>query len=130
MKTACFSAALAILLLSTTGASAQDRHDPQFNEHDRQVAQNWYTQHQHNAPKGMRSQDRLTPDQEQRLQPGKPLDRELQRRSYSVPRDLKRQLPPAPKQHQYVVVGHHVVLEDSRDHVVRDVVHLHDQHPH
>jgi Ni/Co efflux regulator RcnB len=129
MKAAHFSAALAILVLLATGASAQDRHDQQFNEHDRQVTRDWYRQHQNHAPKGMRSEDRLTPEQERRIQTGQPLDRELQRRSYSVPSDLRRRLPPAPKHHQYVVVGHHIALVDSQ-HVVRDVIHLHDQPQH
>jgi hypothetical protein len=126
MRTAhLFAAALAILLLLTTDASAQDQRDQQFNDHDRQVTRDWYNQHQNNPPRGMRSQDRFTAEQEQRLQIGQPFDRELERHSYRTPRDLSRRLPRVPKHHKYVVVGHHVVLIDGRNHVVRDVVHLH-----
>src|ERR1039458_4525296 len=57
MKTAYFSAALSILFLVPTGASAQDRQDQQFSEHDRQVTRDWYNQHQNNAPRGMRSEE-------------------------------------------------------------------------
>jgi hypothetical protein len=127
MKAAHFFAALAVMLLLTAGASAQNRHDQQFNEHDRQVTQDWYNQHQNHAPIGLRSQDRLTPDQEQRFQSGQPLDRAMQRRFHSVPRDLNRRLSPAPRHHKYVVVGQHVALYDTRNHVVRDVIHLHDR---
>jgi hypothetical protein len=130
MKTAYFSAALSILFLVPTGASAQDRQDQQFSEHDRQVTRDWYNQHQNNAPRGMRSQDRLTPEQEQRVQPGQPLDREMQGLSQSMPRDLGRQLSPAPKNHKYVVVGQHVALVDTHTHVVRDIIHLHDDGQH
>jgi Ni/Co efflux regulator RcnB len=128
MKPAHFAAALAILLLVTTGATAQDQHNQQFNDHDRQVTQGWYNQHQKNAPRGMRSSDRLTPAEEQRMQPGQPYDRQLQQRSHSVPTDLRRQLPPAPRNHKYVAVGQHVALVDTVNNVLRDVIHLHGQH--
>jgi hypothetical protein len=78
----------------------------------------------------MRSEDRLTPEQEQRIQPGQTHDREMQGRYQSVPRDLSRQLSHAPKNHKYVVVGQHVALVDTHSHVVRDVIHLHDDGEH
>jgi Ni/Co efflux regulator RcnB len=127
MKTANFSAALAILVLVATGASAQDRQ--QFNDHDRQVTQDWYNQ-QKTAPVGLRSQDRLTPAQEGRLQSGRPYDKELQQRSHSVPRDLSRRLPSAPAHHKYVAVGGHIALVDTVNKVVRDVINLSDPHRH
>jgi Ni/Co efflux regulator RcnB len=127
MKTSHFAAGLALMFLVATGVAAQ-HHDQQFNEHDRQVTQDWYKQHQNNAPAGFRSSDRLSAQQEQRLQAGQKLDRELQRHTHSVPRDLGRKLPPAPKHHKYVAIGQHVALIDTRDNTVRDVIHVHDQH--
>jgi Ni/Co efflux regulator RcnB len=115
---------IAALLLATT-VSAQDR--AQFNERDRQVTNDWYRQHQRHAPKGLRAQDRLSPEEEARLQRGRPLPEDLRRRTYSMPRDLERQLAAPPRHHRYVAVGGHVALVDSRTHEVRDVIHVHEQ---
>jgi Ni/Co efflux regulator RcnB len=127
IKTYIRSAACIVALFVATAGIAQerDRHDStQFNDHDRQVTQDWYKQHQRNAPRGLRSQDRLSSEQEARLQAGRPLDRDLRRRTYAVPSDLRRHLPPAPRDHRYVTIGGHVVLVDGRN-VVRDVIHIH-----
>jgi len=124
MKTTHFAAALAFAVLVAGGASAQDRHDQQFNDHDRQVTQDYYNQHHSRPPAGLRSQDRLPPDQEDRLQAGKPYDRDLERRSHSVPRELSRRLPPPPKHHKYVAVGGRVALVDTVNHVLRDVIRI------
>jgi Ni/Co efflux regulator RcnB len=124
MKTTIRAAACIIGLFVATAGIAQDRQDrnTQFNDHDRQVTQDWAKQHQNT--KGLRSQDRLSSDQEARLREGQPLDRELRNRSYAAPSDLRRQLPPAPAHHRYVTVGGHVVLVDSGN-VVRGVIHIH-----
>jgi Ni/Co efflux regulator RcnB len=125
MKTTIRTAACIIGLLVASVAFAQDRQDrdrTQFNDHDRQVTQDWYRQHQNT--RGLRAQDRLSSDQEARLQEGRPLDRDLRRHSYAVPSDLRRHLPPAPAHHRYMTVGGHVVLVDSGN-VVRGVIHIH-----
>ncbi len=126
IKTYIRSAACIVALVVATAGIAQDnRHDnAQFNDHDRQVTQDWVKQHQNNAPRGFRSQDRLSTEQEARLQAGRPLDRDLSKRSYAVPSDLRRHLPPAPRNHRYVTVGGHVVLVDGKN-VVRDVIRIH-----
>lgn len=124
IKTYIRSAACIVALFVATAGIAQDRdrHDStQFNDRDRQVTQDWYKQHERNAPRGLRSQDRLSSEQEARLQAGRPLDRDLRKRTYAVPRDLRRHLPPAPRNHRYVAIGGHVVLVDGRN-VVRDVI--------
>lgn len=113
-----------LLALGATPARAQEH--AQFDNHDRQVTADWYNQHKNNPPRGLRPQDRLSADEEARLQPGKTLDRQLQRKTHSVPRDLARRLPPAPPHHRYQTIGGHVVLVDTRDHRVRDVIHVHD----
>jgi Ni/Co efflux regulator RcnB len=127
MKKYFYVAACVIALFLTTVAIAQQSDEHRFNEHDRQAVQDWYGQHHQNAPKGLRDRDRLSADEEARLEAGKPLDRELRRKAYDAPRDLRHQLPPAPAHHSYKTIGGHVVLVDNRDHVVRDVIHLHHQ---
>jgi Ni/Co efflux regulator RcnB len=117
-----YAAVFVVAFLVTTGASAQHT---QFDAHDRQVTNDWYKQHQSQPPKGLRNQDRLSAADEARLQPGKPLPSNLRRKSYTAPSDLRRKLPPPPAHHQYLTVGQHVALVDSRDHTVRDVIHLH-----
>ena len=123
MKSTRLFSILAVLVLVATSAAAQERRD-QFNEHDRQAAREWYRQH--HDQRGFRERDRLTVEQERRLQSGQILDRELYQRAYSVPRDLLRRLPPPPRYFRYMIVGHHVVLVNRSNRVVRDVIHLHD----
>jgi Ni/Co efflux regulator RcnB len=132
-----FAAAALALLAATSSAQAQtrprDRMDQpgqrpvQFDNQARQTTQDWYNQHQSKPPAGLRSRDRLTPDQESRLQPGRALDPDLRQRLHPVPRDLARRLPPPPPQHRYVAVGGHVGIVDSVNNILRDVIHLHDQ---
>lgn len=121
-----YAAAFAFALLATTGAWAQEH--TQFDDHDRQVIHDWYNQHQSHPPRGLRQQDRVTPEQESRLAPGQPFTRDLRRQAHYAPPDLRHRLPPPPPHHTYVTVGGHVALVDAVHHVVRDVIHLHDQH--
>ena len=126
MKAAHVSiAAVAVTFLLVTGASAQGQRDRQFTDHDRQVVNDYYKQHQNNAPAGLRSKDQLTPEQERRLQSGQTLDRPLQKQMHTVPRALLRQLPPAPRGDRYELLGQHVVLVDRHNNVLRDVIHVH-----
>lgn len=111
-----------VALFVATTVSAQQH--TQFDQHDRQVTSDWYKQHQSHAPAGLRSQDRLSSEQESRLQPGKVLPQDLRRRSHAVPSDLRRQLPAPPRNHSYVAVGGHVALVDSKTHIIRDVIRL------
>jgi Ni/Co efflux regulator RcnB len=118
-----YAVALVVAVLSTTGVSAQEQR--QFNDHDRQVTNDWYAQHQSHPPRGLRHQDQLSPAQEARLQRGQPFPSDLRRKSYAAPSDLRRQLPPPPAHHRYVVVGRRVALIDDVHHVTRDVIRLH-----
>jgi hypothetical protein len=103
----------------------QNRRDsPQFNEHDQQVAHDWYNKHQNNPPAGFRKQDRFSSDQESRLREGAVLDGSLRNKVHAAPRDLTRQLPPPPPQHRYVALGDHVALMDN-GYNVKAVIHLH-----
>jgi Ni/Co efflux regulator RcnB len=106
-------------------ASTVSAQHTQFDEHDRQVTNDWYKQHQTHAPAGFRTQDRLSAEQESRLQAGHVLPRDLRGRTHTVPSELRHQLPAPPRNHTYVSIGGHVILINSRTHEVRDVIHLH-----
>ncbi len=109
------------------GRPAANESRAQFTDGDRQATKDWYVQHQTRPPAGLRPQDRLSPDQESRLQPGRPLDRDLQSRTHSIPTDLSRRLTVPPTNHRYVAIGGHVGLEDKSTHTLRDVIHVHEQ---
>src|ERR1700730_4211190 len=110
----------AALILESSGMAAraqdsrqQDRNDrnqaqSQFNEVERQSARDWYNQHQSNPPAGLRNQDRLSPEQEDRFRPGAQLDPDLRSRVHPAPKDLRRRLHRPPKHQRYVTVGGHI----------------------
>jgi Ni/Co efflux regulator RcnB len=125
MKVHRLLAATAAVILGLTGSVAFAQGHTQFDQHDQQVTRDWYNQHQAHAPAGLRNQDRLSADEESRLQEGRVLDKNLRRKVYSAPRDLSRQLPPPPSNHRYVVIGGHVGLIDNH-YQVKSVIHLHD----
>jgi hypothetical protein len=108
-------------------AQGRPAANARFTDGDRQATTDWYAQHQTRPPAGLRQQDRLSADQESRLQPGRPLDRDLQSRTHSIPADLSRRLSPPPPNHRYVAIGGHVGLEDKSTHTLRDVIHVHEQ---
>ena len=125
-----------ILALTGSAALAQDRGQrggqnqqshTQFDEHDQQVTRDWYNQNQAHPPAGLRNQDRLSADQESRLNEGAVLDKDLRRKVHAAPPDLSRRLPPPPSDHRYVAIGGHVGLIDNKFQV-KAVIHLHDNH--
>ena len=122
--------------MTASAALAQDRGqrgdqnrqgNTQFNEHDQQVAHDWYNQNQAHPPAGFRNQDRLSPDEESRLHEGAVLDKNLRRRVHNAPPELTSRLPPPPSNHRYVAVGGHVGLIDNH-YQIKAVIHLHDNH--
>jgi Ni/Co efflux regulator RcnB len=121
----CLVTAFAVALFACVSAQAQNH--TRFDDHDRQVTQDWYNTHQKHPVRGMRTQDRLSAEQEATLAEGKPLSRDLRRHAYAAPSDLTRHLAKAPRHHKYMVVGGHVVLVDQ-NYVVNDVIHLHEHH--
>jgi Ni/Co efflux regulator RcnB len=124
-------AAAALIALSGMTARAQERHDQergghtQFDDHDQQVARDWYKEHKDHPPAGFRNSDRLSSDEESRLREGEVLDRNLRKKVHSAPHDLTRRLPPPPSNHRYVAIGGHVGLVDNKNRV-KAVIHLHD----
>jgi Ni/Co efflux regulator RcnB len=119
-------AAAALIALSGPTTQAQERGGhTQFDDHDQQVARDWYTQHKDHPPAGFRNNDRLSADEESRLREGEVLDRNLRRKVHSAPHDLTRRLPPPARNHRYVAIGGHVGLVDDK-YRVKAVIHLHD----
>jgi Ni/Co efflux regulator RcnB len=131
--TLAIAATAAILALSGTAAIAQDKQanardrttTTQFSTHDQQVTRDYYNQHKDNPPAGLRTQDRLSADQESHLQEGAVLDKDMRRHVHPAPPELTRQLPPPPSRHRYVAIGGHIGLIDN-GYNVKAVVHLHD----
>jgi Ni/Co efflux regulator RcnB len=96
----------------------------QFNTQDRQATSDWSNQHQAHPPAGFRTQDRLSPALESRLQVGSRLDPELQKMVHTVPSDLRRRLATPAPGYRYVAVGGHVSLIDKKNQV-HDIIHVH-----
>jgi Ni/Co efflux regulator RcnB len=127
-------AAAALIALSGSVTQAQERDQrqdkdrgghAQFDDHDQQVAKDWYNGHKNHPPAGFRNGDRLTPEEESRLREGEVLDKNLRRKMHSAPHDLTRNLPPPPRSHRYVAIGGHVGLVDDKNRV-KAIIHLHD----
>jgi Ni/Co efflux regulator RcnB len=125
----CVAALIAAFNCPT--AHAQDRQDdqqhhehhwdkdhPQFDDHERTVARDWWGTHRDRNVVGFRDQDRLPADLEPRLQVGFVLDNDWRRRAHPVPVDLLAELPPPPPHYRYYVIGGRVVLVDGGWHVV------------
>jgi Ni/Co efflux regulator RcnB len=125
----------AILLLSSAAVAQDNRSrgdqnstsNTQFDDHAQQVTRDWYNQHQNHPPAGLRSQDRLSADQESRLREGATLDKDMRKNVHPAPADLARRLPRPPSNHRYVAIGGHVGLIDN-SFQVKAIVHLHDNH--
>jgi Ni/Co efflux regulator RcnB len=93
---------------------AERQAQANFNDHDRQIANNWYHQNRsRQLPPGLRDRDRLPPPMEARLRAGAVLDQDMRRRVYPAPVALVRGFAPAPRGYRYVVIGGHVVLVDT-----------------
>jgi hypothetical protein len=94
-----------------------------FDNHDQQVSRDWYREHSHKAPLGLREMDMLNPERESQLRQGEILPRVLQGREHPIPRDLSRQLHPLPPNSRYVSIGGHLVQIDNK-HRVQDIIHF------
>lgn len=89
------------------------QHRRSFNEHDRQVTRDWYRRHRSTLGRGWREQDRLPPEMEARLRPGRQLDPELRKRMVWLPSELSTRYGPAPRGYRYAIIGGNVVLIDD-----------------
>ena len=122
-----FGAMAAVLALAGCATSAHDarRQYDQFNDHDRQVTREWYSEHRIQEAGRFRYTDRFTAEEESQFHEGTVFDDSLRRRARAAPNDLTRQLPVPPRNHRYVEVAGHVVLVDQTNHV-KGIIHLHD----
>ena len=101
------------------------RQYDRFNDHDRQVTREWYSEHQIQEAGRFRYTDRFTAEEESQFVEGSVFDDSLRRRARAAPKDLTLQLPRPPRNHRYVEVAGHVALVDQTNHV-KDIIHLHD----
>ncbi len=121
-----------------------ERQQAQFNDHDREIARNWYIHERRGGedrdedraerggppglerrdlPPGLRDRDRLPPGIERQLRPGWVVDRDDRARLYPVPVVLVRGFAPPPPGFRYFAFGGHIVLVDPGYRVL-DVIHL------
>jgi Ni/Co efflux regulator RcnB len=117
----------AVLALAGCVASAHDgrRQYDRFDDHDRQVTQNWYNDHRIQEAGKFRYTDRFSAEEESQFQEGIVFDDGQRRRARAAPKELTRQLPVPPRNHRYVEIAGHVVLVDQTNHV-KAIIHLHD----
>ena len=113
---------------TTVVATAQEHHEETtrtvvIDEHGRTAAEQWYATH--HDYRGLRQREWLAQNEETQLAPGFVLTRTWTRRESTVPRDLIRELPAAPRNEEYVFIGGHLVLVERPTHRVVEVVHLH-----
>jgi Ni/Co efflux regulator RcnB len=99
----------------------RDQDHRRFNDNDRQMVHGWYQQHQRALPAGLRDRDRLEPNLSARIDVGRVLDRELRGHAHTVPADLLRRLPAAPRGDRYFLVDGQLCLVDS-GYQVQDVI--------
>jgi hypothetical protein len=93
-----------------------------YQDHDRQVARGWYSEHEGHLPPGLAKKDRLPPGLQRQLDARGSLPPGLQKRIQPVPRDLEVRLAPPPPECAHVLIGGNIVLLNRRTNLVVDVV--------
>jgi Ni/Co efflux regulator RcnB len=121
------AAALLVFPGCTTLAPDDRRGHARFDDHDQQVTRDWYSHHRDHPSAGLRSEDRLSAEEESRFHEGAVLDKSLRSQMHAAPPELTRQLPPPARKHSYVTIGGHVGLIDDK-YQVKAIIHLHDEH--
>jgi hypothetical protein len=144
MKTQWWISACAVGLIAVTSAAGapqnrgyqndqdhrnrwQDDHDRsrevhnRFDDHDREVAREWYQNHR--DYRGVRENDRLAPQYEDRLREGYVMDYQMRRWARPAPYELVERFGPPPPGYRYLLVNGHLVLVD-RGYRVHDVIHF------
>jgi hypothetical protein len=100
----------------------RDEHR-RFDDHDRQVAKEWYDGHRSAAPLGLRDRDHFSADLELRFNTGFVIDHDLRGQVHAIPSDLAHRLTPPPHGFRYVFIGGHLCLIDGH-YEVHDVIHF------
>ena len=102
----------------------RDRHE-RFDDHDRQVARDWYRGHHddHDRYRGFRDRDRHRDWDDARFREGYVIDRDMRRYAYAPPPALIRGFAPPPRHWRYVVIDGHLCLVDDGWRI-HDVLHF------
>ena len=95
-----------------------------YSKHDRDLAWNWYHEHERGLPPGLAKKDRLPPGLERQLAVRGTLPPGLQKKMRPCPPELVRELPPPPPDCEHTVIGGHIVLVNRNTHVVVDIIHF------
>jgi Ni/Co efflux regulator RcnB len=94
-------------------AKKAERRAARFEEHDRELARNWYYHNRRELPPGLRDRDRLPPGIARRFVPGYVIERQYRERVYAAPPVLVRTFTPPPPGCRYVLFGGRFVLIDA-----------------
>ncbi len=89
-----------------------ERAADRFDDHDRQLADNWYYHSRSDLPPGLRDRDRLPPGIEGRFARGYVIEPRYRTVIYPAPPLLVRVLAPPPPGCRYVFFGGRLVLLD------------------
>jgi hypothetical protein len=99
-----------------------DRHG--YSDHDRDAMQGWYRDHRSNLPPGLAKRDRLPPGLERQLVARGTLPPGLRKKIQPCPYELEERLPPPPPDYRHVVISGHIVLLNTRNFFIADVIHF------
>jgi Ni/Co efflux regulator RcnB len=96
-----------------------------FNDQHREAARAYYSQHYSNAkncPPGLAKKNNgcMPPGQAKKWSVGEPLPRGVT--LYPVPRPVLVQLPPPPYGYRYVRVGNDIVLVQTQNNLIVDII--------
>jgi len=90
-------------------------------EYDQSAIRSWYAENEAHLPPGLAKKDRLPPGLEKQLVRNGTLPPGLQKRSYPVPVELERRLPPPPPDCSSVLISGHIVLLNHKTNLIVDV---------
>ena len=105
------------------GHDRDDEREFHYSDRDRKAMRDYYGKNRENLPPGLAKRDQLPPGLEKQLRVRGVLPPGLRAKMQDCPRDLVRNLTPAPPECDYVIIGGHIVLLDRRTFVVVDVFH-------
>ena len=102
---------------------AKGKYKHEFDDHDREVINTYYSGHGSNLPPGLAKRGgNLPPGLEKHLEKNGTLPPGLQKKIQPCPTELVRQLPPVEPGYARGVIGAHVVIYNRSTNVVVDIV--------
>lgn len=105
------------------GHDHDDQGEFHYSDRDRKEMRDYYGKNRGHLPPGLAKRDQLPPGLEKQFRVRGVLPPGLRAKMQDCPRDLVRNLTPAPPECDYVVIGGHIVLVNRRTWVVLDVFH-------